>query len=182
MNFSLLLEFIKCKLVTLFDFDLRYLKIFHVAAHNQYLVRQHTLCELFECIHFCLHRWTFNPAVLTKANVVRSGEVAAGAEGGSSQFLVGDLVQICYDIDRIKLLQRGHGEWAEAMLPVRVWKIFSLIWANVTTPRPYCNVYRNIILAYAFTCTMLSIPVSVECCVLRLIFKKTWSNSRNGAL
>lgn len=52
--------------------------------------------------------------------MVRSGEVAAGAEGGSSQFLVGDLVQICYDIDRIKLLQRGHGEWAEAMLPVRV--------------------------------------------------------------
>lgn len=56
--------------------------------------------------------------MLTKANVVRSGEVAAGAEGGSSQFHVGDLVQICYDIDRIKLLQRGHGEWAEAMLPV----------------------------------------------------------------
>lgn len=27
------------------------------------------------------NRWTFNPAVLTKANVVRSGEVAAGAEG-----------------------------------------------------------------------------------------------------
>lgn len=57
--------------------------------------------------------------MLTKANVVRSGEVAAGAEGGASQFHVGDLVQICYDIDRIKLLQRGHGEWAEAMLPVR---------------------------------------------------------------
>lgn len=52
--------------------------------------------------------------------MVRSGEVAAGAEGGTSQFLVGDLVQICYDIDRIKLLQRGHGEWAEAMLPVSV--------------------------------------------------------------
>lgn len=65
-------------------------------------------------------RWTFNPAVLTKANVVRSGEVAAGAEGGTSQFVVGDLVQICYDIDRIKLLQRGHGEWAEAMLPVSI--------------------------------------------------------------
>ncbi|KAK6302799.1 hypothetical protein J4Q44_G00271540 [Coregonus suidteri] len=77
------------------------------------------------------NRWTFNPAVLTKANVVRSGEgVAAGAEGGSSQFLVGDLVQICYDIDRIKLLQRGHGEWAEAMLPTlgkvgRVQQIYS---------------------------------------------------------
>ncbi len=65
-------------------------------------------------------RWTFNPAVLTKANVVRNGEVTAGAEGGSSQFIVGDLVQICYDIDRIKLLQRGHGEWAEAMLPVSI--------------------------------------------------------------
>ncbi|KAL0199783.1 hypothetical protein M9458_002970, partial [Cirrhinus mrigala] len=38
----------------------------------------------------------------------------------SSQFMVGDLVQICYDIDRIKLLQRGHGEWAEAMLPVSI--------------------------------------------------------------
>lgn len=63
--------------------------------------------------------------MLTKANVVRSGDVAAGAEGGTSQFLVGDLVQICYDIDRIKLLQRGHGEWAEAMLPVRVFKIYS---------------------------------------------------------
>lgn len=72
-----------------------------------------------------VHRWTFNPAVLTKANVVRSGDVAAGAEGGTSQFLVGDLVQICYDIDRIKLLQRGHGEWAEAMLPVRVLNIYS---------------------------------------------------------
>lgn len=65
--------------------------------------------------------------MLTKANVVRSGEVAAGAEGGSSQFLVGDLVQICYDIDRIKLLQRGHGEWAEAMLPVRVLDMLTFI-------------------------------------------------------
>ncbi|MGH0137537.1 UNVERIFIED_CONTAM: hypothetical protein FKN15_064098 [Acipenser sinensis] len=76
------------------------------------------------------NRWTFNPAVLTKANMVRSGDVAAGAEGGTSQFLVGDLVQICYDIERIKLLQRGHGEWAEAMLPTlgkvgRVQQIYS---------------------------------------------------------
>lgn len=77
--------------------------------------------------YVCIRRWTFNPAVLTKANVVRSGEVAAGAEGGSSQFLVGDLVQICYDIDRIKLLQRGHGEWAEAMLPVRDGKIHAYL-------------------------------------------------------
>uniref|UniRef100_A0A4X1VPB4 RING-type E3 ubiquitin transferase n=1 Tax=Sus scrofa TaxID=9823 RepID=A0A4X1VPB4_PIG len=64
------------------------------------------------------NRWTFNPAVLTKANIVRSGDAAQGAEGGTSQFQVGDLVQVCYDLERIKLLQRGHGEWAEAMLPV----------------------------------------------------------------
>ncbi|KAL4682247.1 hypothetical protein H8959_001802 [Pygathrix nigripes] len=76
------------------------------------------------------NRWTFNPAVLTKANIVRSGEAAQGAEGGTSQFQVGDLVQVCYDLERIKLLQRGHGEWAEAMLPTlgkvgRVQQIYS---------------------------------------------------------
>ncbi|MEE6464274.1 hypothetical protein FKM82_006222 [Ascaphus truei] len=76
------------------------------------------------------NRWTFNPAVLTKANAVRSGDAAQGAEGGTSQFQVGDLVQICYDLERIKLLQRGHGEWAEAMLPTlgkvgRVQQIYS---------------------------------------------------------
>lgn len=71
---------------------------------------------------------------------MRSGEVAAGAEGGSSQFHVGDLVQICYDIDRIKLLQRGHGEWAEAMLPVRLKDVLT------TTPifiiSPNCKVIQ----------------------------------------
>ena len=36
----------------------------------------------------------------------------------SQQFSVGDLVQICADLERIKILQRGHGEWAEAMVPV----------------------------------------------------------------
>nr|XP_014343721.1 PREDICTED: E3 ubiquitin-protein ligase MIB1 [Latimeria chalumnae] len=76
------------------------------------------------------NRWTFNPAVLTKANIVRSGDAVQGAEGGSSQFQVGDLVQICYDLERIKLFQRGHGEWAEAMLPTlgkvgRVQQIYS---------------------------------------------------------
>lgn len=95
---------------------------------------------------FLMLRWTFNPAVLTKANVVRSGEVAAGAEGGSSQFLVGDLVQICYDIDRIKLLQRGHGEWAEAMLPVRISDTITPIYAVVTTVDViYANVNLNLL-------------------------------------
>lgn len=52
------------------------------------------------------NRWTFNPAVLTK--------VCAGVGGG---FAVGDLVQVCSDQERVKTLQRGHGEWAEAMAP-----------------------------------------------------------------
>merc|ERR1719333_1765599 len=40
-----------------------------------------------------------------------------GKIGHSLQFSVGDLVQICTDMDRMKILQRGHGEWAEAMAP-----------------------------------------------------------------
>ena len=32
-------------------------------------------------------------------------------------FAVGDLVQICNDVERIKILQKGHGEWADAMNP-----------------------------------------------------------------
>ena len=32
--------------------------------------------------------------------------------------MLNDLVEICDDIDKIKVLQRGHGEWAEAMRPV----------------------------------------------------------------
>ena len=37
--------------------------------------------------------------------------------GSSAQFAVGDLVQICSDVERMKVLQRGHGEWADAMAP-----------------------------------------------------------------
>lgn len=33
-----------------------------------------------------------------------------------SGFAVGDLVQICADVERMKVLQRGHGEWADAMI------------------------------------------------------------------
>lgn len=38
-------------------------------------------------------------------------------QAATSTFAVGDLVQICSDMERIKILQRGHGEWAEAMSP-----------------------------------------------------------------
>lgn len=35
----------------------------------------------------------------------------------ANTFAVGDLVQICSDMDRIQILQKGHGEWADAMFP-----------------------------------------------------------------
>lgn len=55
-----------------------------------------------------------NPAVLTKVPT----PVLSSSGEQQSQFAVGDLVQICQDLERIKILQRGHGEWAEAMAPV----------------------------------------------------------------
>lgn len=70
---------------------------------------------LFLCDCF---RWTFNPAVLTKVNTSSSVASASSEAGSTTQFAVGDLVQICSDVERIKMLQRGHGEWADAMLPV----------------------------------------------------------------
>lgn len=65
------------------------------------------------------NRWTFNPAVLTKVQI----PVPVTSSSSDNQtFAVGDLVQICHDIEKIKLLQRGHGEWAEAMAPVSIFK------------------------------------------------------------
>lgn len=63
------------------------------------------------------NRWTFNPAVLTK---VCSGNLSVSTSNGAATglgFAVGDLVQVCADQERVKALQRGHGEWAEAMAP-----------------------------------------------------------------
>jgi len=75
-------------------------------------------CEVWRCF-YC--RWTFNPAVLTKVVTASAvGSTSSSETTGTQQFTVGDLVQICGDIERVKLLQRGHGEWAEAMLPVRL--------------------------------------------------------------
>ncbi|XP_050091265.1 E3 ubiquitin-protein ligase mind-bomb [Anopheles aquasalis] len=59
------------------------------------------------------HRWTFNPTVLT----IVSSPVSMLIDSQPQQFAVGDFVKICSDLERIKILQRGHGEWAEAMVP-----------------------------------------------------------------
>ena len=57
--------------------------------------------------------------MLTKVNVNSANTTPASTESTvTTPFAVGDLVQICSDVERVKALQRGHGEWAEAMLPV----------------------------------------------------------------
>ena len=68
--------------------------------------------DLTICLSFS--RWTFNPAVLTKVSDVSSGPaVSAGATAlhsasgniseGIQNFAVGDLVQICSDMERMKV-------------------------------------------------------------------------------
>ncbi|GAU99720.1 hypothetical protein RvY_10678 [Ramazzottius varieornatus] len=81
------------------------------------------------------NRWTFNPACLTPVNPFRADENSLSPsqlEAGDaySRFQIGDVVEITRDVERIKLLQRGHGEWADAMLPTlgkvgRVQQIFA---------------------------------------------------------
>ena len=36
----------------------------------------------------------------------------------SASFAVGDIVQVLTDMDQVRDLQQGHGEWTEAMTPV----------------------------------------------------------------
>ena len=40
----------------------------------------------------------------------------------ATQFNIGDLVQICNDVEKVRRLQLGHGEWTEAMEAVRMCK------------------------------------------------------------
>ncbi|KAG5886403.1 hypothetical protein JTB14_030762 [Gonioctena quinquepunctata] len=47
----------------------------------------------------CNNRWTFNPVTLHKVN----------------SFAIGDVVTLITDVEKVKELQRGHGEWIEIM-------------------------------------------------------------------
>lgn len=47
-----------------------------------------------------------------------ANDAANDLRDSSNGFAVGDVVQCCADLERMKMLQRGHGEWADAMLPV----------------------------------------------------------------
>ena len=78
------------------------------------------------------NRWTLNPALLTRLDLTPEQQTAmqrqqttatmarttSSAPAASQPLKVNDMVQICSDLERIKVFQRGHGEWAEAMVPV----------------------------------------------------------------
>ncbi|XP_025141531.1 E3 ubiquitin-protein ligase MIB2 isoform X8 [Bubalus bubalis] len=83
-------------------------------------------------------RWTFHPGALTKQN----------------SCLVGEVVRVIDDLDTVKRLQAGHGEWTDDMAPAlgrigRVLKVFGdgnvgvLVSGKLWTFSPSCLVaYR----------------------------------------
>ena len=82
------------------------------------------------------NKWTLNPAVLTKvghnssilenSNIINDSSHSTNINldcapqmnihNTNSNFCVGDVVRICNDLEKLKILQRGHGEFAEAMM------------------------------------------------------------------
>lgn len=61
-------------------------------------------------------KWTFNPVSLAKVFVEQP---TASEEGSPHGLNVGDFVKIASDVRKVKALQKGHGEWVEAMSQVR---------------------------------------------------------------
>ncbi|XP_067951450.1 E3 ubiquitin-protein ligase MIB2-like [Watersipora subatra] len=85
----------------------------------------------------CSNRWTFHPGALTKVLV----------------YNVGDAVMVIRDIEKVKELQKGHGEWTECMSAVlgmvgKVAKVYSdgdmrvCINSQTWTFNPLCCVPR----------------------------------------
>lgn len=75
------------------------------------------------------NRWTFNAAVLTKVgtNSISTLSVASSSNATAnslhllqqeSLFRIGSEVRISRDIELVRRLQKGHGEWADAMAMV----------------------------------------------------------------
>lgn len=68
------------------------------------------------------NRWTFNSAVLTKIrNPILAVANASSLEHDKS-ITVGSIVKVNGDIQFVRQLQRGHGEWADAMEQVIIDK------------------------------------------------------------
>ncbi|CAF0984861.1 unnamed protein product [Adineta steineri] len=76
------------------------------------------------------NRWTLNPALLTRVDLTSEQKLALQRQQTTANMArttaaavphqalkVNDMVQICSDLEKMKIYQRGHGEWAEAMVP-----------------------------------------------------------------
>lgn len=67
------------------------------------------------------NRWTFNAAVLTKVEGISTLPVTNNSAASTSllqqerSIRVGSAVRISRDIEFVRRLQKGHGEWADAM-------------------------------------------------------------------
>jgi len=69
------------------------------------------------------NRWTFNAAVLTKvvglsdnpvANI-NSNSAVSSSYNNEHIIRVGSTVKISSDVEYVRRMQKGHGEWADAM-------------------------------------------------------------------
>lgn len=68
------------------------------------------------------NKWTFNAAVLTKVlgtvTVTVPGSSASSSSSQEFPINVGATVKISEDLEYVRQLQKGHGEWADAMAMV----------------------------------------------------------------
>ncbi|XP_010626018.1 E3 ubiquitin-protein ligase MIB2 isoform X1 [Fukomys damarensis] len=70
-------------------------------------------------------RWTFHPGALTKVPGGLGRASSGYLLGCHNSFWVGDVVRVIDDLDTVKRLQAGHGEWTDDMAPAlgRVGKV-----------------------------------------------------------
>lgn len=73
-------------------------------------------------------RWTFHPGALTKvkrcwgadaSELLSEGISCANCVFQVNTFGVGELVRVLDEVETVKRLQAGHGEWTDSMTPVR---------------------------------------------------------------
>lgn len=61
------------------------------------------------------NRWTFNSAVLTKVRTPIPIVTNSSSLEHEKSIAVGSIVKISCDIQLVRQLQQGHGEWTDAM-------------------------------------------------------------------
>ena len=57
------------------------------------------------CVYVCVY-------------ICAGGTISRASEGGEYEFAAGDSVRVDVDLQTVKLMQEGHGGWADAMTDV----------------------------------------------------------------